>query len=305
MATVPSALYGDYASGPDLSLILSTIPAGTDFTKLFDSLNDEPDPIKGPKKEFKGDDIFYVQQGDKVFGGKGYDVVVQYEQNGVLGNLKLSKTVESGVLDGTLDGNITGNDKDNLLVGNDGDNELLGKDGDDTLVGGGGDDTLVGGDGKDELSGGDGNDVLKGGDGNDDLAGGEGDDILKGGEGSDTLFGLAGDDELFGADGKDSLIGGLGNDTLFGGAGRDTLTGGDGSDVFGFLKGEKGLDVIEDFEAGVDKIDLSDFNTDFDKLKFKDDGDDVIVTVGKGKSAVKFKLLGYQKSDVDGSFFQF
>lgn len=287
MATVPSAFYGSYASGPDLGLILGGVPKNTDFEKLFKSLNDEDDNIGGPKKQFKGDDVFYVQSGDEVFGGKGFDVVVQYESNGVLGNLKLSKTVESGVLDGSLDGDIKGNDADNVLVGNAGANKLIGKDGDDTLVGGGGDDRLLGGDGKDSLSGGDGNDLLNGGDQN------------------DSLFGLAGDDQLFGADGKDTLIGGVGNDTLFGGSGKDQLTGGDDADVFGFLKGEKGLDVINDFEAGVDKIDLTDFNTDFDKLKFKDVGDDVIVTVGNGKNAVKFKLLGYQQSDVDGTFFQF
>ncbi|HMN85487.1 MAG TPA: M10 family metallopeptidase C-terminal domain-containing protein, partial [Bauldia sp.] len=77
------------------------------------------------------------------------------------------------------------------------------------------------------------------------------------------------------------------------------------ADVFGFLRFEKGVDVITDFQAGIDKIDLSDFNTDFAHLKLQNSGNSVIVTVGQGKAAVKFKILGYQKSDVDGSFFQF
>ena len=136
--------------------------------------------------------------------------------------------------------------------------------------------------------------------------GGDGEDVLKGGAGRDKLFGMAGDDKLFGADGKDLLIGGAGNDTLFGGNGKDELTGGDDADVFGFLKGEKGIDFITDFNFDDgDRIDLTDFKTDFSKLGFKDDGGDVVVTVGSGKNAVKFKLLGYNVSDIDPSFFQF
>ncbi len=277
MATVPSAFFGEYSSGPDLAFLLANVKPATLFEKEFFGSSD------GSKK----DDIFYINDGDDAKGGKGYDVVVQSPENGLLGDLKLHKTVEAGVLTGSADGNIFGNDEDNNLVGNDGDNLLKGKDGKDVLIGNDGDDTLIGGDDKDILSG------------------GEGDDTLKGNDGNDQLFGLGGDDKLFGADGKDSLIGGLGNDTLFGGAGKDSLTGGADADVFGFLKGEKGMDVITDFEAGVDKIDLTDFNTDFDKLKFKDSGDDVVVTVGHGKNAVKFKLLGYQASDIDGNFFQF
>ena len=291
MATVPSAFFGQYASGTDLAFLLSNTKNNTLFEKEF----------FGPSSGSKKDDIFYIDEGDKAKGGKGYDSAVQSDG----GTLKLDKSTEAGTLTGDGDGKIIGTNAKNNLVGNEGDNLLKGENGKDVLIGNGGDDKLVGGNANDILSGGDGDDKLIGGNGKDQLYGGEGDDILKGGKGSDKLFGLAGDDKLFGAEGKDSLIGGVGNDTLFGGAGKDQLTGDDGADVFGFLKGEKGTDVITDFEAGVDKIDLSDFNTEFSKLKFKDSGDDVVVTVGNGKNAVKFKLLGYNASDINDAFFQF
>lgn len=292
MATAPSAFFGQYASPTELGFLLSNIPKGTDFETVV--VVSGPGPTSfgksgGSESVFEGskkDEIFYTD-GVQIKGGKGYDIVVQSEKNGILSDLKLDKSTEGGVLTGTDDARIFGNKGNNNLVGNDGDNLLKGGSGKDVLLGDDGDDKLVGGSGKDTLSG------------------GEGDDALNGGGSNDRLFGLAGDDKLFGAGGKDTLIGGIGNDTLFGGHGADKLTGNEGSDVFGFLKGEKGLDVINDFEAGVDKIDLSAFNTDFDKLKFKDNGDDVVVTVGQGKNAAKFKLLGYNSSDIDGSFFQF
>lgn len=287
MATLPSVFYGDYTAGADLSFLLANVPPGEGPDYLFDKV---VGPSTATGEFFKGsnkDEIFYIQNGDYVKGGKGYDAVVQSPHNGVLGELKLQSSVESGVLTGDLDGNIIGNGRDNNLVGNAGDNLLKGKGGNDTLIGDDGDDSLFGGAGKDTLSG------------------GEGNDNLFGGNGKDKLFGFAGDDDLFGGPGKDTLLGGVGNDTLFGGGGKDRLVGDEGADVFGFLKGQKGIDVIADFEVGIDKIDLTDFSTDFEKLSFKNDGDDVIVTVGKGSNAVKFKLLGYQASDINGGFFQF
>jgi len=288
MATLPSAFYGEHASGADLSFLLAAIPGGKGKNYLFDRVVDaDSDPkdelIVGGKK----DEIFYVNSGDTVVGGKGYDVVVQSPNGDQMAPLRLNSSVESGVLTGSRAGDIIGNGQANTLVGNDGANELLGNSGGDVLIGDGGDDTLVGGKGNDTLSG------------------GEGHDDLFGGKGNDRLEGLAGDDALFGSSGRDTLIGGPGNDTLFGGSGKDQLVGDDGSDVFGFLRGESGVDVVADFEAGIDRIDLSDFGTDFNSLSFKNDGEDVVVTVGSGKNAVKFKLLGYQASDLDQSFFQF
>ena len=83
------------------------------------------------------------------------------------------------------------------------------------------------------------------------------DDQIHGQGGNDTLSGLGGNDSLYGGDGNDLLIGGAGDDILVGGAGNDTLVGGVGSDRF-VLKPNTGVDVIEDFQVGIDRIQLLD-----------------------------------------------
>ena len=84
-------------------------------------------------------------------------------------------------------------------------------------------------------------------------------EVLMGGAVADTLTGGAGDDELWGRGRGDVLSGGAGDDRLVDGRGRDVLTGGPGADVFVFVEDGR-TDVITDFEIGVDRIDLSDFD---------------------------------------------
>ena len=88
-----------------------------------------------------------------------------------------------------------------------------------------------------------GNEVMAG-DGLDVVLGSGGADVLAGGAGSDTLNGEAGDDVL---------IGGLGNDILRGGADADVFVV-DGADFTG-----PGGDTIQDFEVGVDTLEISGF----------------------------------------------
>lgn len=64
---------------------------------------------------------------------------------------------------------------------------------------------------------------------------------------ADLLVGGLGDDTLRGLDGADILIDGFGRDHLWGGNGADTFV----------LGADDQLDEIRDFEAGVDRIDLS------------------------------------------------
>lgn len=77
--------------------------------------------------------------------------------------------------------------------------------------------------------------------------GGGGDDRLGGGVGSDRLIGGAGNDQLRGGGGADILMDGAGSDRLWGGAGPDIFV----------MTGDGAFDVIEDFEPGLDRIDLS------------------------------------------------
>jgi DNA-binding beta-propeller fold protein YncE len=82
---------------------------------------------------------------------------------------------------------------------------------------------------------------------------------LNGTNGVDELLGDTGDDLLNGRRGNDVLSGDFGDDTLIGGRGRDVMTGAEGSDTFVFkLLDLRDVqpDVITDFEAGVDKLDL-------------------------------------------------
>lgn len=118
------------------------------------------------------------------------------------------------------------------------DSEIIGgNNGEDSLLGGSGNDTLMGGKDGDFVDGESGNDLVRG-----DLDA----DIVRGGEGNDSLYGGRGNDQLFGDAGDDFLSGDRDTDTLTGGAGKDTFaltTGG-------------GVDVITDFENGVDLIRL-------------------------------------------------
>lgn len=82
---------------------------------------------------------------------------------------------------------------------------------------------------------------------------GDGNDTVNGSGGADEIYGGFGDDLLNGGTGNDILIGGYGNDTLDGGADDDTLTGGVGNDIFILSTGH---DVIKDFTAGQDKVDM-------------------------------------------------
>lgn len=70
--------------------------------------------------------------------------------------------------------------------------------------------------------------------------------------------------QLTGGLGDDALTGGGNDDTLIGGAGADTLTGGAGSDIFFFQSPDEGLDVITDFQLGVDLIEV--LAAEFDNL---------------------------------------
>ncbi|MEM8852332.1 MAG: hypothetical protein AAGD34_01450 [Pseudomonadota bacterium] len=188
--------------------------------------------------------------------------------------------------DGTIDNveNVIGTQYNDSLYGDIIANTFEGKAGDDKLTGRLGDDTLNGGSGNDTLLGGEDDDVLIGGAGADALGGGAGQDTASyvdsaavevslsaglaiGGdaqgdslEGIENLIGSRHADILEGDSAANRLDGGEGNDTLDGAGGNDTLLGGDGADAFVFgseFHFEGGNVVVDDFEVGVDVLDLS------------------------------------------------
>jgi Ca2+-binding RTX toxin-like protein len=181
------------------------------------------------------------------------------------------------------------------LVGGRGHDSLYGGPGADTLQGGDGNDRLAGGGGRDRLEGGTGDDlydwrpgstiVERAGGGRDkvnaqdhhrlgkniedlnltgeadlDGTGNAAANTMRGNAGDNRLSGQDGNDRLSGLGGDDRLTGGAGNDRLEGGAGRDTLEGGSGADNFVFATSPASgdVDVIRDFQRGLDRLQLDD-----------------------------------------------
>ena len=266
-----------------------TLWGGPGNDKVYGSVGN--DSISGET----GDDLLYggngadrIQGGagaDRLYGQAGDDDLQGDDGNDLLNGGGGNDTLRGGagadrLFSGPGADTLYGEDGNDILRGAAGDDNLNGGLGNDRLLGQTGNDQLDGGAGKDFMSGGAGNDVLLGGEGNDRMYGGAGDDQLDGGAGhdvirastgNDTLQGGAGNDRLFGQDGNDQLDGGTGRDVLRGGAGKDTMTGGAGGDTFQFGAGDMvdwdtltgthlqryhQIDVITDFEIGVDKIEF-------------------------------------------------
>ena len=202
---------------------------------------------------------------DSLSGGDGNDVIYGEQGNDTLAGDRDSDVLSGGLGNDTLNGgtgidSLAGGVGDDSLLGGAGSSgdSLSGDDGNDTLNGEAGGDLLFGGNGTDSLLGGTSTDQLDGGAGDDSLFGGNNNDTLRGGADNDTLNGDAHNDQLFGDAGNDSLSGGTGNDTLTGGAGNDSLNGGAlGIDTFDFDLITEGIDIVEDFRLGFDRIDLS------------------------------------------------
>lgn len=112
------------------------------------------------------------------------------------------------------------------------------------------------------------------------LTGGNGRNLLQGDTGHDVLLGGNGMDVLEGGDGDDRLEGGNGKDRLVGGVGDDLLVGGNGYDTFVFSVGD-GNDVIADFKAGLDVIELVDLGITYDALleRMSDTGAGVLLAL--------------------------
>ncbi len=237
------------------------------------------------------DSLFGQDGNDQLFGDAGIDYLV------------------GGIGNDTLDG---GTEAD----------ALYGEDGDDTLIGGSGfhTDILVGGAGNDVLRGDSGlgdYDLMDGGAGDDSYYVDTPDDLTfeaaNGGIdtvyatidgagyylyantenlvlGGNTPFGVGNElnNRITGSATSNWLLGGAGNDILDGGAGNDVLFGEAGADTFVFTRGTGG-DVIGDFVAGTDRIDLSAFGfTSFAQVEaaLGEYGGTAFLTLGNGDMVV-------------------
>lgn len=149
--------------------------------------------------------------------------------------------------------------------------------GNDTVIGSADSEFILGNEGLDSISGGAGNDTLSGGKDSDFVDGGIGNDVVKGDQDSDTIRGGDGNDSLFGGRGKDQLFGDAGDDFLSGDRDNDTLTGGLGKDTFALSTGG-GLDIITDFENGIDLIQLP-AGLNFDAISIESTGGNAVITV--------------------------
>jgi Ca2+-binding RTX toxin-like protein len=273
-----------------------------------------------------GDNYWVDNALDKVFElatVAGTDLVYSTVSYSLTGN---AAGVEYLTLQGTANIDATGNALDNSLAGNSGDNTLTGGDGNDALNGNAGNDKLFGDAGRDNLNGGTGEDEMTGGaDGDNywvdniqdkvfEFATDTGTDLVyatvsysltgnaagveyltqqgtgnidaTGNALANTLAGNSGNNILSGLDGNDVLRGNAGNDTLIGGAGNDALYGGSGSDTFVFASGS-GVDIIYDFNAAEDKLDLRGYGVDTSAefaLVAANSGANVLVNFGGGNT---------------------
>ncbi len=282
-----------------------------------------------------GNDLLGGGNGDDTLsGGTGWDQMYGENGNDLLEGAWGRDEMFGGLGQDTLFGGYA---EDTMFGGAD-DDIVAGDRGQDSLVGDAGNDTLYGGVGRDSLDGSSGDDKLFGGWGTDVLDGGDGDDILRGAGGADTLSSGAGDDSLFGGGGHDELVADSGNNTLSGGWGNNTMTDGSGDDLIlangviddVYLGGgnntlmadanvtfinvahdttgtggfSDGVTEVQNFDLGVDKIDLTVVG---DTLNESDpnfmaflageisiDGEDAFLSLGDGRS---LKLVDVVEDD--------
>ncbi len=214
--------------------------------------------------EAGNDTLYGNQDNDWLSGGAGNDWMHGGQGNDTLIGGAGSDTLAGGVGIDTAD-YLTSQDGVRVDLSIVGDQVISASQGSDTLLdienlsGSRFNDALTGTTAANLLTGAEGADLLTGLAGNDTLEGGAGNDTLYGNQNNDLLSGGEGDDWMHGGQGNDTLLGGNGNDSLAGGVGFDLLTGGAGADVFIFEHGDGsgGMDLILDFEQGIDKIGLS------------------------------------------------
>jgi Ca2+-binding RTX toxin-like protein len=272
------------------------------------------------------DDVFFGSVGSDIINGgsSGSHDRVDYSQSDagvsvVLGNFNVPQNghAERDTLISIED--VRGSNFSDSLFGNGSNNNLYGGLGNDLLNGAPGDDFLYGENGNDILIGGDGADWLFGG-ANTDTANysknragvtvslltnrssgaleGAGDRLSS----IENLVGSNFDDVLVGNFQHNTLNGGLGSDRINGGSGNDVLIGGAGADVFVYDTASFGIDTINDFSNGFEKLDFTALGLNYTSFIVTPDGEeggDTLLSLG-GDS---IRLLNVLSTTIDQADF--
>ncbi|MEM7210352.1 MAG: Ig-like domain-containing protein [Pseudomonadota bacterium] len=127
--------------------------------------------------------------------------------------------------------------------------------------------------------------------GSEELQGNALDNELTGGSGDNLIDGLDGIDRISGKAGSDSIVGGTGNDVLFGGADADQF----------IFKGPDGIDLIADYELGLDSIVFDGLGLTYGDLAINDITGAALVDYGSGL----IRVDGVTATDLDSSNFEF
>jgi Ca2+-binding RTX toxin-like protein len=223
-----------------------------------------------------GDDQLVGGLGNDVYTVDGSDMVIEAANAGTdeirtsLAAYTLAANVEKLTGTSAAGQTLTGNGLANVISGGDGNDVIAGGSGADQLVGGAGNDvyTMDTSDTIVEATNGGIDEVRTAiaaytlGANLEYLTGtSSAGQSLTGNGISNTLNGGGGNDVLDGGVGNDTLNGGNGADQLVGGTGADSVQGNAGADVFRYDAASDSTpgapDLIGDFQAGVDKIDLS------------------------------------------------
>ncbi len=129
-------------------------------------------------------------------------------------------------------------------------------------------------------------------------------DLVFGKGGSDTISGLEGRDRLSGGDDNDTLFGDEGRDLLRGDLGRDDLFGGADSDIFIFTSGDTGIDRVRDYQDGLDRLDVWDWDVAFRDLRFRETADGNLIVRGDDPGE-RFVIEGTTEAQIDRGDFIF
>ncbi|MGL5943093.1 MAG: esterase-like activity of phytase family protein [Waterburya sp.] len=127
---------------------------------------------------------------------------------------------------------------------------------------------------------------------------------LSGSSGGQNIDGSARDDTFF-LGRNDLLVGGDGDDRFFVGAGGDnTIAGGNGADQFWIANKQlpEKVNMITDFQAGIDVIGIDSLGIGFDDLKISQNADNIIVGTGDQDLAV---LIGIDAANLSMNNFVF